>query len=123
MKAQIEQIDLCLDPGIKELVLALNQKGFKTIASCEGSYEDGCWPFPWIVFSYEEKNLLRLRAMIEAYNSSRTDKEEHWNIYFSHIPGISWLRPEYDYKRLDWLQNQANKLAYYITSLGPKSFS
>lgn len=101
-----------IDSKIEILVLVFNKIGFPTLASCQGHYNDWQWPFPWIAFC-NNSHLQIPQSIIHRYNKS-CKKEERWKITFNLSGKTYWLKPEQDYRPLDWLQKQAKNLAAYI---------
>ena len=99
-----------IEPGIKEIVIALNALNFTTIGSCEG-HTDWSERAPWISFEVRgtEKNRARAsRAFTRARNSEkkRASQEDLWKLYTkAHALQAEASKP---------LRKKAQELAEYL---------
>jgi len=113
-----------LDPKIKKLVLALNQAGIQTSHSCQGHDDWQKHHFPWIIFNwkkfFDNPEEEKIKKIVEEYNNQKTSEEEWWEVVFNENGKTYWLKPKHEYKSLEWLQEQAEKLADYINYNSPK---
>ena len=71
--ALIEGVEIPLDAGIKDTVIALNALGYKTIGSCEGHLDHGTGA-PWVHLAVDKADILDSKLRSRHAHGSRLER-------------------------------------------------
>jgi hypothetical protein len=71
--ALVSGVEIPLDAGIKDTVIALNALGYKTIGSCEGHLDHGTGG-PWVHLAIDEADSLDTKLRSKRSNVSRLER-------------------------------------------------
>ncbi len=102
---------LRIDPLIKPLIFALNNRNIKTTKSCQGHFGEITSTktnYPWVVI--DDDYVEELKSLVKEYN---TTVEEPWVVTLDNFK-VWFLRPVNRSRNTEFLQEQILKIAKYL---------